>query len=208
MEIVQKILEWSSGLAFVPKVLLSSIIGLVAFFLLSVLWSSSLGMQRPDNNRPKSGAVNLPPYAFSYNVLDLRAESGVKILDERQEGRRMGQLPDGVYGFSPPWMLNTDPEGVVGGTGIEKIALSAERGGTAVMEVHKSAGGNFFIIAYCSRDFATVLEDPSRKEKISIVLYFFRTEFADIAIRIPLDRIVDWSSRRSGSSSVVDSVLI
>ena len=156
---------------------------------------------------PKIVVTSLRPYMVARTIEELRADNKVKLIETRQEGLKLSQLTNGIYGFSAPWMLNTDPNGVVGGTGWDKVQMSASRSGTAVLEIEKSTDGAEWAVVFINPDTVTILQNPQRKDAVQAILYHSPNGFSDLAVAIPRDRIMEWSNRTAGPNYVVDAVL-
>ena len=84
---------------------------------------------------------------------------------------------------------------MVGGTGVERLSLHKTSGGTAVMEVHKSSDGEFFVLVYVAEDTLTRLQDPTRDDPLAATLFFAPFEGNDRPIGIPARRLVAWERR-------------
>ena len=117
-----------------------------------------------------------------------------------EEEVELHNLPTGVYGFTVPWILNSDSSGVVGGTGEDRISLRPSPGGTAVMEIHKSIDGQNYLVCFLNK--SSIEEVAANNSmKISdplieiIVSFTFHDDFP-YSIAIPLQRIVNYKHRR------------
>ena len=80
-----------------------------------------------------------------------------------------------MYGFTVPRIINTDPTGAVGGTGVDRISLQQSSMGTLVMEVHKTANGEIYVVGYLSEADLVRVQDPSRREDAQVTLFFSPT---------------------------------
>lgn len=101
----------------------------------------------------------------------LRQANGVSEISGLEVGRRLQTLPNGKYGFSPPWMINSNPVGVAGGTGFDRLTLGRKRS-TSVMEVHKSSTGIVYVVGYLLEEILVRAQDPTRTKPISATLFF------------------------------------
>lgn len=136
----------------------------------------------------------------------IREATGVRELRPREEDLGIVRLPNGVFGFTVPWMFNTDPSGVVGGTGLDRISLHKAAGGTAVMEVHKSSSGENFVLVYVSEETLIRLQDQSRTVALDATLFFAPYEGNSHPVAIPTGRITMWQVRSpSGIGSIADA---
>lgn len=151
--------------------------------------------QKPPITVPLQPPVTPQPTVISANTLDeIRETTGVRELRELEGGLNLTSLPNGVFGFVPPWMINTDSVGV-GGTGFDRLTLSRKRGGTGVMEIHKSSdAGQIYVIGYVSQTSLVLLQNQSRNEAIAVILFF---EFYQgrVPIAIPKDSIIESDNR-------------
>lgn len=101
----------------------------------------------------------------------LREANGVSELSGLEVGKPLRELPNGKYGFSPPWKIDSNPVGVVGGTGFDLLTLG-RKGGTSVMEVHKSSTGGVYVVGYLLEEILLRAQDPTRTSPISATLFF------------------------------------
>ena len=138
---------------------------------------------------------------------ELRRKNGVRELQALENDLNLSRLPNGVYGYTVPWIIDSDPTGVVGATGVSRIALLRRSGGTAVMEVHKSSQGMVYIIGFVSQDQLVRLQDPSRKSPLDITLFFSPYQSFDEVVALPVEQIVS-SSNRSVESQYVNDIVV
>ena len=111
---------------------------------------------------------------------DLRLANGVRALQPLEDSKRFDSLPGGVYGFTVPWVLNTEASG----SRLERAGLRRVAGGTAVMEIEKRASGEIYVVGYVSENSgleSTMFFGPYR-------------EFTRV-VAIPLSRIKAWNFR-------------
>lgn len=134
----------------------------------------------------------------------LRELTGARPLGERDSGRPLSRLPNGVYGYTTPWMINTDAAGVVGGTGVERITLEPRSGGTLVMEIHKARSGGVYVVGYTDQQHVAQMATPGEATKIEIELFFAPNEEFDTPLAIPVERIMSSDQRSMGGRYVND----
>jgi hypothetical protein len=124
-----------------------------------------------------------------------------RFVEPLEEDVLIGELPNGIYGYTVPWLLSSNPDGVVGGTGVDKISLG-ERGGTAVLEIHKTPEGEIYFIGCARIADEENFRDPSlRKRPFKATVTFEPVEEFSLAVAIPVARVVvykDRSVRRYG----------
>ena len=171
---------------------------------------SSPAITEPDGPPHPDGRVNRSSgpsdLVVESDVAALRNANGVSEVSGLEVGQGLRALPDGRYGFSPPWMINTDPAGVIGGTGFDRITLSRSRRGTAVMEVHKSSLGTVYVVGYLSEEALLRVQDQARTAPVSATL-FFEPRQARRAVAIP-ERMIVSSNHRSTESDEGESIYI
>lgn len=148
------------------------------------------------------------PFIITAETVErLRELTGVHPLGERDSGRPLSRLPNGVYGYTVPWMINTDGSGVVGGTGVEKITLHPGSGGTGVMEIHKAGSGGIYVVGYTDQPRIAQMVAPGDATKVEIELFFAPFEEFDTPLAIPVERIMS-STNRSVSHEYVNDMEI
>jgi len=149
------------------------------------------------------GAVSI---VTAPSVEQLRAKNGVRELLPLENGIGLTRLPNGVYGFTVPWIINSDPSGVVGGTGSDRISLDRTSGGTGVMEVQKSGQGEVYIVGYVSQERLVRMQDPSNTKDESVPLFFAPYNEFKEPVAVPLRRVVSSNNRTVESIYVNDIV--
>jgi hypothetical protein len=94
------------------------------------MWSRDNQAQNRQSDVGKLLEVNAVPK----EVLKHRQAHQLRPLTEREEGTKMQDLPNGVYGYS---MCNV-------------VSLSAKRGDTVALEIHKHDDGIVYYVGYAS----------------------------------------------------------
>jgi hypothetical protein len=136
---------------------------------------------------PKPGQNSI---LLANSLEDLRNYNGVHEIHWLDEDRDLNQLPDGIYGYTVPWMLNSDPSNVVGGTGINKISLIREPGGTRVMEVHRTAKGQIYVVGYMSDAEIGRLNSAVPGSAFSTMLFMSPLHDFTRLVGVPAERIL------------------
>jgi len=150
------------------------------------IWQSKMSEQ---------GVAHDSPIETAKSIEDLRRKNDVRSLTPLENDLLLTILPNGVYGYTVPWLINTNRIGIVGGTGVDKISLKQRAGGTAVMEVHKSSKGDIYILGFVSQDLIIYLQNPTRKTNLVITLFFAPYKNYNMAVAIPTNRIVQSDNR-------------
>jgi|GEM_PF-4542074 len=128
------------------------------------------------------------------SVEELRVIHNVRELDDLDNHQSIFKLPNGVYGYTVPWIINTDSTGVVGGTGVHRISLNAESKGTPVLEVHKISDDEIRIVGYVSENDYQRLIDLNRPQ---MEIYFLCKPFREYTrvISVPMSLLAHSYSR-------------
>ena len=208
METFQRIAEWASELPTLPKAALSLVIVAIAGLALTLLWARPSEAQAVRGRAGLSWAeIQSSPFGVERSFEDLRIQNGVTLVERHREGLRLEKLPNGIYGFCPPWMLNSYPTGVVSGTGLRRITIHRLRVGSNLLEIHKHQSGQIFALACTDESGLSALQDPSRRILWTGVLRLDETDQRSMAISIPVQRIVEWDARPTESCDLVDVIL-
>jgi hypothetical protein len=118
-----------------------------------------------------------------------------RFVEPLEEGVPLADLPNGIYGYTVPWLLSSNPDGVVGGTGVDKISLG-EQGGTAVLEIHKTAEGEIYFMACARRADEENFRDQSlRKRPFKATVAFEPVQEFILSVAIPVARVVVYTDR-------------
>jgi hypothetical protein len=145
-----------------------------------------------------------PAIVSAESVEALRRIDGVRELRLLENDLNLSRLAPGVFGFTVPWIINTDPGGVVGGTGVDRISLQQSSLGTAVMEVHKRPDSEIYVIGYVSDTDLVRLQNPSRKADADVTLFFASYREFSHPVAIPISRITASENRSVGDQYVND----
>ena len=115
----------------------------------------------------------------------VRTADAVRALEPLEDDKNISSLPGGVYGFTVPWIINTD----AGGARLDVLGLSRSPMGTKVMELHKRATGEVSVVGYVSESDLARLQDPARVSDAEATIFFRPYLNYSIAVAIPLSRI-------------------
>jgi len=139
--------------------------------------------------------TNLAKCIAKPSLEDIRKLTNAMPLETLEENIEIGRIPNGRYGYTEPWMLDTNGSAVVGGTGVQKIFLEPMKGGTAVMEIHKDTNGVIYVVGFVNERFkSSALKCDGNTEFTGIMAFSWQRDFPQ-AIAISVDRIVSYSHR-------------
>jgi hypothetical protein len=111
-----------------------------------------------------------------------REQHQVRSLRDIEDGLDLSRAPNGVFGFTVPWIIGP------------QSPLNQQREGTAVVELHKLSNGRAELIAFVSQ--ADALRIEARSGAIEVSVFPEPWKEAATAVSIPLNEI-DSSSERS-----------
>jgi len=168
--------------------------------------SEGVPAARPPQASPSPGNQRAP-ILDAPSVEALRRATGVRALRPLENDLRLSRLPDGVFGYTVPWMINTDPSGVVGGTGVDKISLEQRSLGTLVMEIQKLKSDLAYEVGCVSDSDVTRLQDPSRQTDLQITLFFKPYHEFTHVVAIPLSRVQKSDNREVEDEYVDDQTI-
>lgn len=124
---------------------------------------------------------------------EIRERSAVRELRPLEEGAKLFELPNGVYGYSTPWEFCVDS--VLERSRIDQVALTKTSYGTSVVEVHKASEGKVFVLLYVTESDLTRLESPMHKGVLRVTAFFDSHKEYSWLVRIPVSRLVGWNDR-------------
>jgi len=119
-----------------------------------------------------------------------RERHQVRSLRDIEDGLDLSRAPNGVFGFTVPWIISP------------QSPMNQERGGTAVLELHKLANGSAELIAFVSQ--ADALRIEARNGVIEVSVFPEPWKEAATAVSIPLNEISSSSERSFRYGYVVD----
>ena len=148
------------------------------------LWPSAheeggIGEEGTDDNRADAGIVVLGD-----SVEAIRVKNEVRPLNIAEEGKAFSDLPNGVYGYEAPWLLKD--------LNVDSSRLSESRGGTVVVEVHKSSEGEPFVVGFISTEHRDNLIDEERQNDQVLRMVFEKRMPYNVGIGIPMEYILKW----------------
>lgn len=139
--------------------------------------------------------IHRPPIISSMAIDDIRNKNNVSKIRPLDNDLPVDRINYPAFGFCTPWALNTDPRGIVGGTGLSTLSLLCKPDGTRILEIHKLGTGEICIIGYVSTNDSSLISDPARKGYADIMLFVEPwNEFTSI-VSIPYSRLVNISQR-------------
>ena len=129
---------------------------------------------------------------------EIRSENGVRELWATEEGLRIPDLPNGVFGFEMSVIVSRH---VTLFKDLDRLKLSKLRYPFAAndhVEIHKTSQGKNVFVVYVSKADATQLLSPTRDRALSVIVQFRPYKEYDQIVGIPASRLGGWD-HRSGS---------
>lgn len=168
--------RWYLYLIIVPLglvILLYLIVRLTSPVNFADMWSRNNQARNTQNQvgkLPEAGAV-------PREVLALRKAHQLRALTEREDGTKIQDLPNGIYGFA---MCNVE-------------SLSTKRGNTFALEIHKHDDGIVYYVGYASdEDIGKYL---ALQKNFHIVTFPHSTEKATSLFEIPVEFVSKCEAR-------------
>ena len=171
--------------------LIIGLIGLAGLGYLIVRWNApsnsadssnkdqyATNIQRGIGKMPEGNAV-------PRELLRLRQQHQLRLLTEREEGRKIEELPDGVYGFSM----------------CRVVALRATRGNTFSLEIHKHEGIVYYV-GYASDEH--IEKYLTHQKHFHILTYPVSREGASSLFEIPIEFVSKCEERSVGEGNLFD----
>jgi len=176
--------RWYLYLITVPFGLVISVylVGLNFSINFADMWSrdhQAKNTQRDVGTMPDVNAV-------SNEVLKLRQEHELKPLTEREDGTKIQDLPNGIYGFS---MCSV-------------VSLRAKRGDTFSLEVHKHADGIVYYVGYASDEH--IEKYLTQQKNFHILMSPHSREGASSLFEIPVEFVSKCEERPLGDRYLFD----
>ena len=173
-------------------VLIAVLLGLVILAYLLVRLNSPINfadMWSRDNQtkNTQSDVGKMPDAeAVSRDVLTLRREHQLRPLTEREDGTKIQDLPNGIYGFS---MCSV-------------VSLRAKRGNTFSLEIHKHYDGIVYYVGYASdEDIGKYL---AHQRNFHILTSPHSRERASSLFEIPIEFVSKCEERPLGDGYLFD----
>ena len=134
------------------------------------------------------------------SVEAIRKQGGVRPMLTEENELPLGELPAGIYGFTVPWAI--EPYRTTRSS-YDHLTVSSKGGGTAVVELHKQAGGGIALVGYLTANELVALRNPSRHTRLNVVLRL-EPDTTRTAVSIPLGLITSARDRHLDSSYILD----
>ena len=175
--------RWALYLIAVPLglVVLVYLVGLNFSINFADIWNS---YHQPTNTQHDVGKTP-EARAVSQEVLRLRHEHQLRPLTEREEGTKIEELPDGIYGFSM----------------CRVVALRATRGNTFSLEIQKH-DGIIFYVGYASDE--EIDQYLTRQKNFHILMYPHPRKGASSLFDIPVEFVSKCEERPAGDGYLFD----
>ena len=129
------------------------------------IWSRDNQAKNTQSDVAKMPAVDTVPR----DVLALRREHELRPLTEREDGIKIQDVPNGIYGFS---MCSV-------------VSLSAKRGNTFSLEIHKHHDGIVYYVGYASDE--DIEKYLARPKNFHLLTYPHPWEKASSLYEIPIE---------------------
>jgi hypothetical protein len=124
--------------------------------------------------------------AVPKEVLELRQRHHLRPLTELEDGNKTRDLPNGIYGFSM----------------CDVASLSAKRGNTSSLEIHKHLDGIVYYVGYASEDH--IEKYLARQNNFHILTSPNPQEKASAVFEIPVDFVSKCEARPLGEGYLFD----
>jgi hypothetical protein len=124
--------------------------------------------------------------AVPKEVLALRKAHQLRTLTEREDGTKIQDLPNGIYGFS---MCNV-------------VSLSAKRGSISALEIHKHRDGIVYYVGYASDEH--IGNYLARQKNFHILTSPHSREGASSLFEIPVEFVAKCEGRPFGDGYLFD----
>lgn len=146
------------------------------------IWSRDNQAKNTQRDVAKMPAVEAVPR----DVLALRREHQLRPLTEREDGMKIQDVPNGIYGFS---MCSV-------------VSLSAKRGNTSSLEIHKHHDGIVYYVGYASDEH--IEKYLARQKNFHILTVPHSRERASSLYEIPIDFVSICEARPLGDGYLFD----
>jgi len=177
--------RWYLYLIIVPLglgILLYLIVRLTSPVNFADMWSRNTQAKNTQNAVRKLSDVGAAPR----EVLALRKARQLRALTEREDGMKVQDLPNGIYGFA---MCNVD-------------TLSAKRGDTFALEIHKHDDGIVYYVGYASdEDIGKYL---ALQKNFHIVTFPHSSDKATSLFEIPVEFVSKCEARSYSNGYLFD----
>ncbi len=148
------------------------------------IYKRSLGAKSPNkqNHTTKNQYIS---ECRNIALNKIRSDNGVRQLLPLEDGLKIIDLPNGVYGFIVSWGLSKN---------LAEITIHKNNGGTVEMEIHKTKTGEIYVIGFMSQAEKIRLNNI---RKTILEFHFFLEKFEEYKylVSIPLDSIYSSDKR-------------
>jgi len=148
-------------------------------------WGTGNQTKNSQSNVRKTQDVETAPK----DVLALRREHQLRALTELEDGVKIQEAPNGIYGFS---MCSV-------------VSLSRKRGTTFALEIHKHHDGIVYYVGYASAE--DVEKYLARPKNFHILTYAHAREKASSLYEIPVDFVSKCEERPVGDGHLFDFLI-
>ena len=175
--------RWALYLIAVPLglVVLVYLVGLNFSINFADIWSR---VHQPNNTQPDVGKIP-EGNAVPKEILRLRHKHQLRPLTEREEGTKIEELPNGIYGFSM----------------CRVVALRATRGNTFSLEIQKH-DGIIFYVGYASDE--EIDQYLTQQRNFHILTSPHSRERASSLFEIPVEFVSECEERPVGDGYLFD----
>src|SRR5262249_19968855 len=175
--------RWYLYLLIVPIGLgIYSIVTLNSPLHFAELWNRNTQARNMQSDAGKISDVEAVPK----DVLDLRREHQLRPLTQVEDGAKIRDLPNGIYGFS---MCNVE-------------SLRAKRGNTFSLEIHKHDDGIVYYVGYASDE--QIGKYFALQKNFHILTFPHPMEKASSLFEIPVDFVSKCEERPLGAGHLFD----
>jgi len=158
---------------------------------------------RPDNRGNLSPGTHQGVVLADASLETLRERSGLRPMLREENDLPLGELPNGIYGFTTAWSIEPYASGDASRSDYDAVPLATETGGTAVVELHKRSDGQTALVGYVTPDELVALRNPSRRSRLDVVLRL-APDGSRTAVSIPLALLGRARNRQIEGAYVLD----
>jgi hypothetical protein len=172
------------GRWFFYLLIVLTVCGLVAYYVLSRLTAPSLDWMWDTNNKPKVASVRQEQ--VPKEILALRKRHQLRPLTDAESGTRTRDLANGTYGFAP----------------CDVQTLNARRTNNAALEIHKHPDGIVYYVGYASEEH--IEKYLTRQKNFHILVFLEPRGKAPLLFEIPVDFVSKCTLRSIDDGSLYD----
>jgi hypothetical protein len=165
-------------------------LAIVAYLLIRLFTPINIADVWSKDNRPKDSHSKVEKTsngeAVPRDILALRREHQLRPLSELEDGKKIQDVPNGVYGFSM----------------CDVASLRTKPGNTLSLEIHKHHDGIIYYVGYASDE--DVAKYLSRPKNFHILTFPRSGEKAPTLFEIPVDFVSKCEARPIGEGYLFD----